>query len=89
MMESGEVIVVTPGLEDGDNKGSEESFVNNLEGKHLRKPLKCHQGQNFEAIVKVGSPTSANTLLVANIDPKLKLSPQVMIDFVMNTCVGF
>ena len=30
MMESGEVIAVAPGLEDGDNKGSEESFVNNF-----------------------------------------------------------
>ena len=81
-------------------KGSEEGFVNNFLAREALKDTiempprpkglnkKRMQLKFFEAIIKVISPTSANTLLVANIDPKLKFIPQFMIDFVMKHMCG-
>jgi len=42
----------------------------------------------FQAVIKIKSPTSANTLLVANLDPKIKFLPQFVIEFIMKHMCG-
>lgn len=42
----------------------------------------------FQGVIKVTSPTEANTLLVANIDPRVKFLPQFAIDFIMKHMCG-
>lgn len=44
--------------------------------------------RKFEALITVTSPTSANTRIVANIDPNLSLLPQSLLDFIMKHLAG-
>lgn len=44
--------------------------------------------QKFEAMIHVTSPTSANTCIVANVDPNLSFLPQGLLDFIMKHLAG-
>lgn len=44
--------------------------------------------RKFQAMIEVLSPTSAKTLIVANIDPNLSFMPQSLLDFIMKHLAG-
>ena len=67
-----------------------ESIMNSIQLPPRPKGMNKNRMQLkfFQAIIKVTSPTSANTLLVANIDPKINFLPQFAIDFIMKHMCG-
>jgi len=44
--------------------------------------------RNFQAMIRVDSPTSATTRIVTNIDPHLSFLPQSLLDFIMKHLAG-
>ena len=65
-------------------------FFSNARSNAVPKRLGCGRMtiRKFEAKIQVTSPTSADTKVMANINPNIALMPQSLLDFIMKQLAG-
>lgn len=96
--EDGTIVLTAQGINDRKPKSSppEDTFLSDdpiLSTLEI-PPIPKRRGsgrmtiKKFEALITITSPTSANTRIVANVDPNLAFLPQSLLEFVMKHMAG-
>ncbi|GKY99318.1 hypothetical protein MPSEU_000886900 [Mayamaea pseudoterrestris] len=96
--EDGTIVLAAQGIQDRKPNSPEPEDTYLSDDPIIQKldipPLPKRRGsgrmtiKKFEALITITSPTSANTRLVANVDPNMAFMPQSLLEFVMKHLAG-